>query len=276
MAAQGVAGVLELEPQVGARGEQREISQDRQKVPGRGALRQQQFAGAEAGHRFGALALPAVSRELRGGEFPGGKIDPRRPQTRTAPRAGLGHHHQVSGFRPREVGRVQIRRRGGDPHDLPPDGPLGEAGRLHLFADRDPETGADEPGDVALGGVVRNPRHGDRLALGVVLPGGDGNPEEFARLPRVLEEHLVEVTHAEEQHGVSGFPLEVEVLLHRGRDAAPSRLRAPGAGSGPGWRRLDFGEEPRGRGHGAIVPRSGPCRKGVRIGAPASGRHRRP
>ena len=256
VAAERVAGVLGREPHIGTHGEQRELSQCGKEILGGCAFRDEQLTWAKAGHRLGAFALPVFRDELRGGEVAGREVHPGRPQPGRPPGSGLGHDHEVGGFRSRQIGRIEIRRRGSDPHDLPPDGSLRETGRLHLFTDRHPDAGAHEARDVSLGGVVRDARHRNRLSVGIVLPGGDRDPEEFAGLRGVLEEDLVEVAHPEEQHRVAGLLLELEVLLHHGRDAAPLRLPAPRTGGRRGRRRLQFGEEPRDRGHAAIVSRS--------------------
>ena len=53
------------------------------------------------------------------------------------------------------------------------------------------------------------------------------------RRQRVLVEHLVEVAHAEEHHGVAVLPLGVEILPHRRRGAG--RLGERGGKSSAAW-----------------------------------------
>ena len=86
------------------------------------------------------------------------------------------------------------------------------ARRLHLLAHRHLATGADQPGDVAVGGVMGNARHGDGpLPL---LARGEGDLEQARALVGVLEEELVEVAEAEEQEVVGVTLLELPVLQH--------------------------------------------------------------
>src|SRR6267378_2081145 len=56
-------------------------------------------------------------------------------------------------------------------HDFAANEFLARAGLLHLIADRDFEAGADQARDVALGGVVWNAAHRNRLALFAVARG---------------------------------------------------------------------------------------------------------
>ena len=100
--------------------------------------------------------------------------------------------------------------------------PLAFFGILDLLADGDAEPLADEPGDVAVGGVERHAAHRNRAAAGVLRPGGERQLERARGGQRVLVEHLVEIAHAEEDDGVAVLTLGVEVLAHRrGR---PGRL----------------------------------------------------
>jgi hypothetical protein len=57
-----------------------------------------------------------------------------------------------------------------------------------------------------------------------LAPGGEGDAEDLGGTDRVLEEQLVEVTEAEEEEGVPGAGLRVEVLADHGRDRHVRRL----------------------------------------------------
>jgi len=72
--------------------------------------------------------------------------------------------------------------------------------------------GLDHPPEVPLDRVVRHAGH--RHALG---PLGQRHAQHPVGQLRVLEEHLEEVTHPEEQHAPGVLLLEPVVLPHRGR-----------------------------------------------------------
>jgi hypothetical protein len=74
-----------------------------------------------------------------------------------------------------------------------------------------------ESADVGGGGVIGHAAHGDRGAVAVLAPRSEGDLEGPARHLRVLEEHLVEVAHAEEQERARVLGFHAHVLLHGGR-----------------------------------------------------------
>ena len=89
---------------------------------------------------------------------------------------------------------------------------------LDLLADGDAKSLADEPGDVAVGGVERHAAHRNRAAAGILRTRGERELERARGGERVLVEHLVEVAHPEKHDGVAVLTLRVEVLPHgRGR-----------------------------------------------------------
>ena len=139
---------------------------------------------------------------------------PVETSTRAAPRAArraMEYQEEVVRGPVQEL-RVGDGARRDHADDLAPHELLALGGRLHLLAHGDLLPGADEAGDVAVGGVVRDPRHRDRpLAL---LPRREGDLEEAGRGVRVLEEQLVEVTEAEQQEVVRVAPLQLPVLQH--------------------------------------------------------------
>ena len=100
---------------------------------------------------------------------------------------------------------------GDDAGDFAADDALGLGGIFHLFADGDLDPGADKASEVHFGGVVGDAAHGDALAF------GEGDVEDLGGAFGVVEEHFVEVTHAEEEEGVVGqFAADSAELLHHG------------------------------------------------------------
>ena len=67
---------------------------------------------------------------------------------------------------------------------------------LDLVADRDLEPGADQPGEIGLGGVDRHPAHRD---VGAVVPAalGQRDVERPRRRHRVVKEQLEKIAHPE-------------------------------------------------------------------------------
>ncbi len=87
------------------------------------------------------------------------------------------------------------------------------AGLFHLLADGDFETGADEAGDVAVGGVIRDAAHGYGLTF-FAIAGGEGDLEFARGDDGVFVEEFVEVAEAEEEEGVGIAGFYRVVLLH--------------------------------------------------------------
>ena len=81
-----------------------------------------------------------------------------------------------------------------------------------LFGDGDAFAGLEQPGEVALGGVVGHAAHRGAAAF------GEGDVEDGRGGFGVLEEHLVEIAEAEEQDDVrgQGFPHGLVLGHHRG------------------------------------------------------------
>jgi len=105
--------------------------------------------------------------------------------------------------------------RGNDPLDTPLHRTA--AARLtHLLCQRDPVALLDQPGNIALDGVVRNARHRDPDVLGDRTRG-----KEDVQLPRgnlrVFIEGFVEVAEAEEQNRIRILRLQVQILLTQRR-----------------------------------------------------------
>src|SRR5882762_318937 len=109
---------------------------------------------------------------------------------------------------------VSCGPRSDDAHHFAANEFLSRAGLLHLIADGDFETSANQPRDVALGGMIRDATHGNGLALFAIarrkrdlqLARGDNG---------VFVEEFVEVAQAEEQQGVRIARLDGVILLHQ-------------------------------------------------------------
>ena len=87
---------------------------------------------------------------------------------------------------------------------------------LHLFANRDAESGADQARDVAFCGVIRNAAHGNRRVLFFAARrqrdlkfarGGDG----------VFIEQLVKIAQTEHQQGLRYLLFDRVILPHQRR-----------------------------------------------------------
>ena len=87
---------------------------------------------------------------------------------------------------------------------------------LFLLAQRDLVTRFEHPLQIGLHRVPRNPGHRNRVVGGFVAA-GEGDPEDFGGENGVIVEHLVEVTHAEEQHSVRVLLLDRMELFHHRR-----------------------------------------------------------
>ncbi len=98
---------------------------------------------------------------------------------------------------------------GDDARHLAADQPPGLGGVLELLADGDAVAGVEQPGQVAVQGVVRHPGHGYFL---VALR--QGNTQEARPQLRVLLEQFVEVAVAEKQEHARVPSLGLPVLLH--------------------------------------------------------------
>ncbi len=84
---------------------------------------------------------------------------------------------------------------------------------FHLLADRDPVAEIRQTFHVPVCAVHGNAAHRNRIGFPAV-PGGEGDVEEGSRALRILEEELVEVSHAVEDDGVGMTGLDPQVLAH--------------------------------------------------------------
>ncbi len=71
----------------------------------------------------------------------------------------------------------------------------------------------NQPGNVALRGMIGDARHGDRVAPGLA-PGGEGDVHQLRRFLGVFVEQLVEIPHAVEHQFIGVLALDLQVLLH--------------------------------------------------------------
>ena len=79
---------------------------------------------------------------------------------------------------------------------------------LHLLANSDAETLADQGQEISLGRVVRHAAHRDFIAL-VFAAFGERDVQSLGRRDRVVKEHLIEIPHPVKQQSVRmrGFDL---------------------------------------------------------------------
>ena len=195
-------------------------------------------------------SLPLEGDELRGGEaeegvgqrifraarlvveLAGGRVERRVREGRDEA------HRREEVVPPRvEAFLVEHQPRGDHLGHLPPEDPLLPR-LLDLLADGHLASLADQLREVGVARVVRHAAHGDVRFL---VPGGQGDIEEAGGPDGVLEEHLVEVAHPEEDDAVAEPRLDLHVLPHRGGQleghrlwAAKRRISTVGGGRTPG------------------------------------------
>ena len=161
------------------------------------------------------------SLKFGGAKFAGGKIE----GGESGALAGLRDRGEKIVFlgTERRIGRRARRDHARDftPHQL-----LGQSRILHLLADGDLESLADQLRDVAFGSVVRHAAHGNGDAFFFVARGQ--RDLQFLRgQDGVVEEKLVEISQAKEQQGAGMLLLDGGILPHqrRGRLGHFSGLR---------------------------------------------------
>ena len=147
--------------------------------------------------------------EFRGAKFSGGKIERRKADGIFRAR----HAGQEVVFLGAEL-RVSRGARRDHARDFALDQLLGDSRVLHLLADGDLESFADELGDVVFGRVVGHAAHGDGDAFFLVARG-----QRDLQLARgdhgVLEEELVEIAQAKEEQRVGMLFLDRGILPHQ-------------------------------------------------------------
>ena len=199
-------------------------------------LRQQDFARRQPCQRRRDVG----GRQRLGGEFAGREIEPAQRQIALA----LGQRGEKVVSSCIEQRLLGQRARRHDAHDAALHrrlaGTLLRLGRvLHLLANGDAESRADQLRQIGLGRVHRHAAHRDVLAL-VLAALGERDVERARSEGRVLEEQLVEIAHPVKEQAIGMLALDRKVLRHHRR-----RLRHRGRGRQGGQWVLA-----RGRAHG--------------------------
>ena len=171
------------------------------------------FARAEELEFVAKRFLRGRAGKFGGHKFAGGKIHEGEADEIGSGVLGNGGEEII--FAGVEDGDIGGGAGGDDAGDFAADELFAGAGLLHLFADGDFEAGADEAGDVAVGGVIRDAAHGDGLAF-FAIAGGKGDLEFAGGDDGVFVEEFVEIAEAEEEEGVRVAGLYGVVLLHQG------------------------------------------------------------
>ncbi len=109
---------------------------------------------------------------------------------------------------------IRGRARRYDAHNFSADKFLARAGQLHLIANRNLESGADQPRDVTFGGVVRNAAHRNGLAL-FAIPRSERDLQFSRGYDRVFIKKFVEIAQAKEQQRMRVARLDGVILLHQ-------------------------------------------------------------
>ena len=111
---------------------------------------------------------------------------------------------------------------GDDAHDVPLDQPLGQGGILHLLTDGHLVALGHQAGDIRLTAVERDAAHGRPFLLPAV-PAGENQLQFLRRRLGVVKKHLIKIAQAEEQNAVFMLLLDLQVLLHHGRQFRHAR-----------------------------------------------------
>eukprot|EP01136_Pigoraptor_vietnamica_P023031 Opistho-1_new@6302 len=90
---------------------------------------------------------------------------------------------------------------------------LGLFGRFDLVGDGDTLPGLDQAGEIAVHGVRGDAAHRDLLTP-MFAARGERDVEDAAGALRIVEEQLIEIAHAIEEHAIGRFGLEREILRH--------------------------------------------------------------
>ena len=197
---------------------------------GEQALMQHKFAGGEArqgggqGRGVDRLDLEGAGGDIRIGEAEG----------LAAVSADTGEGCEDVGIAGVQQGVFREGAGGDDAHHSPLDDGfgatlLGLCRVLGLLADGNTEALADEAGEIGVGGMDGDAAHGDVFAQ-MLAALGERDVERLGRLGRIIEEQLVEITHAVEQQAVLMRCLDLEILRHHRRRRGFGGRRVPGQG----------------------------------------------
>jgi hypothetical protein len=167
------------------------------------AMRRQDLPRARRRELVAQRLPPPAARPLCDEELSRRRLQPGGAE---GGRAG-GEGHDEGALAGLDRVRLELRARRHHPHHLAPHDALGAPRVFHLLAERDAVALLDEPRDVRGRRVVGDAAHRDGRAVPVVRARGERDLERLGRHHRVLEEHLVEVAHAEEEQrvGCSAF-----------------------------------------------------------------------
>ena len=117
---------------------------------------------------------------------------------------------------------IDCGARGQDSGNFAANDLLGELGVLHLLADGNPETFAQQPLKVAFRRVIRDTTHWDGA---FTVAGGKGDLQLSRGDDCVVVEELVEVTHSEEEQGVGILRFRGRPLAHEGGERVSAGTR---------------------------------------------------
>ena len=179
-----------------------------------GPLREHRLGGVEAAQLvFQVVPGLRSGREGSGKHLAGGDIT----QAQAYPRLVSIDGAEEVVFSLLQHGGRNNGARGDDANDIPVHQPLGGGRVLGLLADGHLVALGDEPGNVALTGVVGHAAHGGALLRGLVpVPGGEGQVQLLGHQLGVVEEHFIKIAQSEKQNGVRVAVLHLQILFHHG------------------------------------------------------------
>ena len=227
---QGLQGLLEIEERgLGGGDRHVDVLDSRQacrvEVPG-----QQDLPGPDGGQLVDGRPGRRVPVVLRDPQLARGEIGGREAENGGRAVTAPGDGHEERRLACFQGPRIRVRAGGDHPDDLAANDAPGLARILDLLAHGDPEPLFDEAREVRVGRVPWHAAHRNFSTAAIFGTRREGELQNPGRSDRVLVEHLVEVTHPEEDQGIGVLSLGLQVLAHR--------RRRPLAGGG---RRLDGG-----------------------------------
>jgi hypothetical protein len=101
-----------------------------------------------------------------------------------------------------------------DPRYLPFDQPFRQRRVFHLLADCRAKSRLNQPPQVVVELMIREPGHRDRVG-GPFVAAGERQPQRAGRLLGIFVKQLVEVADAKQQNGTGILRLHFQVALHR-------------------------------------------------------------
>ncbi len=172
---------------------------------------EEHFARSQDQQFLANAAVGVIALELGGAKFASREIE--RRESHSIARARHAAQEVVLLGAEMRVGSGARREH---PRDLALHQLLGDSRVLHLLADGDLESFANELGDVILSRVVGDTAHGYRNALLLVARGQ--RDLQFARGDHgVFEEQFVEIAETKEDERIGVFFFDRGILPHQGR-----------------------------------------------------------